>query len=150
MSPRLYISWMHLSGFIPVSYGRYHSRRGYRRTPLWVDRIGAFFSLGFIFILFVVTFAVVVIVAFFALFLFIFVAFFLFILVAFFLFLFFLSMSSVSHLGSFLVSLADHTYITYWWSFLAHDRVSIPGGTKWVYSWRSSVQRLCRSTSHIA
>jgi len=142
LSPRLYISRMHLSRFIPVSYGRYHSRRGYRRTPLWVGRIGAFFSLGFIFILFVVTFAVVVIVAFFALFLFIFVAFFL--------FLFFLSMSSVSHLGSFLVSLADHTYITYWWSFLAHDRVSIPGGTKWVYSWRSSVQRLCRSTGHIA
>jgi hypothetical protein len=95
--------------------------------------MGALFSLGFIFILFVVTFSIVV-VAFFALFLLIFVAFFL--------FLFFLSMSSVSHLGSFLVSLADHTYITYWRSFLAHDRVSIPGGTKWVYSWRSSVHSL--------
>ena len=141
MSPWLYISWMHLSRFIPVSYGSYHSSRGCRRTPLWVGRMGALFSLGFIFILFVVTFSIVV-VAFFALFLFIFVAFFL--------FLFFLSMSSVSHLGSFLVSLADHTYITYWWSFLAHDRVSVPGGTKWVYSWRSSVQSLCRSTSHIA
>ena len=105
--------------------------------------MGALFSLGFIFILFVVTFSIVV-VTFFALFLF------LFIFVAFFLFLFSLSMSSVSHLGSFLVSLADHTYITYWRSFLAHDRVSIPGGTKWVYSWRSSVHSLCRSTSHIA